>query len=458
MTVPTETYGRISNFRPAILNGLRTMETTPHLGDPFFEGHHQLFAPRVGFAWDVFGTGKTAIRSGFGMFYDQIESEFRFLTASNPPFFGLRQVDNPPFPLGFSGSAGTAPAPSVDGIEFNVRVPTRLQHSFNIQQQLTANTVFNIGYVGAHSYHLSRGSDGNSAVPQFLPGGGVFYPAVAPRKNPELSGSRLMTFNGDAYYNALQMDVVQRLTRGLRFKVSFTYSKNMDNASSIDSPGAAGNSNTSQDPEDTKAERSLSAFDIRRNLVMNFTYDLPGSPFSGAAGKLLGGWRLGAITTLADGNPFSALTGFNQSRDRARMVADRPSLAPSASLSPIEGVTSGCAGISNGEKLGTPDRWFDPCAFVLPEAGFYGNVGRNTIIGPGFANVDLTLDKSTTITERLRMNFRAEFFNILNHANFGLPTNIVFTNATGVRRGSAGRLNATAATSRQIQFGAKLTF
>jgi len=100
-----------------------------------------------------------------------------------------------------------------------------------------------------------------------------------------LAGSRLITFNGDAYYNGLQMDVIQRLTRGLRFKVSFTYSKNMDNASSFDSPGATGNTNTSENPEDTKSERSLSAYDIRRNLVMNFTYDLPGSHLTGVAGS-----------------------------------------------------------------------------------------------------------------------------------------------------------------------------
>ena len=139
---------------------------------------------------------------------------------------------------------------------------------------------------------------------------------------------------------------------------------------------------------------------------------------------------------------MTVLSGFNRSRNQANTFADRPNLRPGASNNPV---------------LGGPDRYYDPNAFELPPPGQYGNLGRNTLIGPGFWDVDFSLVKITPVGERLKAEFRAEFFNILNHANFGLPSLATF-NTDGTVRGAAGRITSTANTSRQIQLGLKVSF
>jgi hypothetical protein len=194
---------------------------------------------------------------------------------------------------------------------------------------------------------------------------------------------------------------------------------------------------------------------------MNLTYDLPWNDRRGMAGKLIGGWQLGTIATFSAGQAFTAAAGFNRSRDQQDRVADRPNLLPGADNNHTSGTTAGCGtgsqAIPSGQKLGTPERYFDPCVFALPEAGTYGNLGRNTVVGPGVATVDLSLTKITTLTERLKMDFRAEFFNLLNRANFGLPNAQVFgTNEQPA--GTAGRITSTTTTSRQIQFALKFAF
>ena len=205
---------------------------------------------------------------------------------------------------------------------------------------------------------------------------------------------------------------------------------------------ARGAPSSAQDPEDLRRDRGLSSFDVRHTLVTNFTYDLPGSQLAGALGKAIGGWQVGGIFLVNTGEPITALTGFSRSRSQNRILADRPNLR---------------AGASNNPVLGGPDRYFDSSAFELPLPGFYGNLGRNTLIGPRFVNVDLSLVKITPIGERFKIEFRAEFFNLLNRANFGLPSLAVF-NANGTVRGAAGRISETTTTSRQIQFGLKLYF
>ncbi len=458
MSVPIEASGnRISNFRVHLVNGIAFLNTQPSIGKPFYQGNHNNIAPRVGLAWDPLGDGKTSVRAGFGVFYDQIQEEFRFFTATNVPFFGLTEVRNPSFPFGLASSAGTVPTPTPDGIDFNLKTPTRLQYNFSIQRQVAANTSVTVGYVGSHSYHLTRQSDANSAVPTFPEPGVKFYPAGSPRKNPALGGARFITSDANSFYQSLQFDVIQRLSSGLRAKFSYTFAKNIDEASALTSQQTLSNPNAPQDPDRIRADRSLSGFHLKHNVATNVTYDLPGQKITGPARYALGGWQLSAIVSLSSGTPFTAQTAFSNSRDLQRTIADRPNLSSGFSNNPIEGVTAGCQGVTAGRKLGTPDLYFDPCAFVLPALGFYGNLARNTIIGPGFVNFDFSLVKMTTITERYKLDFRAEFFNLFNHANFSIPGHDLFQSNRN-RILSAGRINATNNDSRQMQFGLKLIF
>ena len=250
---------RISNFRYKWVNGLRIMDAEPTLGKPYVQSTKNNFAPRIGFAWDPFRDGKLAVRGGAGVFYDQwSEAEFIFFAAKNVPFYQNLVVNNPPFPMGFSGSVGAPPLPAAEGLDFNMEVPTRWQYSLGIQRQISSDTAFNIGYVGARSTHLKRRIDPNIAVPGRDQNGVVYYANRTPRIQPALASTRLVLSDGNGWYNSLQMDFIQRATRGLRYKVSYTFAKNMDEDSKIrptqvGPSGATGADWGAQDPYDRAA-------------------------------------------------------------------------------------------------------------------------------------------------------------------------------------------------------------
>jgi hypothetical protein len=202
------------------------------------------------------------------------------------------------------------------------------------------------------------------------------------------------------------------------------------------------------DTYDLHRDWGPSAYNIPTSASLSGTYDLPfgkGKPlannFGGFGNRLVSGWQFNTIVSLMSGFPFTPEIGSNRSGDGDTRNPDRPSLNPS---------------FSGPVVLGDPNQWFNPEAFILPTAGTYGNVGRGVYSGPGLADVDASLFKTTAITERANLQFRAEVFNVLNHTNFGTPNATVFSN--GAISPSAGLITATATTSRQIQFGLKLIF
>jgi hypothetical protein len=221
--------------------------------------------------------------------------------------------------------------------------------------------------------------------------------------------------------------------------VNYVFSKNIDDGSVTVTQG--GDNDLPQDSDSRKAERGLSNYDVRHYFVTYWTWDLPSLP----GPKVLGaGWQWNAITTLSSGNPFSAVVGFDRARARfqAGTSPQRPDLV---------------AGRSNNPILGGPDRYFDSSAFTVPEAGVFGNLGRNTLIGPGLVMVDMSVNKRLRITDRVEAQFRAEMFNALNRPNFAIPSQrTVFSNSGPV--GSAGRITSTATSARQLQLGLKLVF
>jgi hypothetical protein len=202
------------------------------------------------------------------------------------------------------------------------------------------------------------------------------------------------------------------------------------------------------DRNDLKRDWGPSALNVASEASISGRYELPFGPgkrwltnSSGIESKLVGGWQLNGIATLLSGFPFTPLIGSNRSGDGDTRNPDRPSFNPSFT-GPI--------------VLGQPGEWFNPNAFILPAAGTYGNVGRGVFNGPGLADWDASLFKTTEVSERLRLQFRAEFFNVLNRANFGTPNATVFS--SGAINASAGLITTLATAPRQIQFGLKLMF
>jgi hypothetical protein len=201
-------------------------------------------------------------------------------------------------------------------------------------------------------------------------------------------------------------------------------------------------------PFDLGADWGLATFDVRNVGVINGSYELPlgrgkafANGFGGWRDTLASGWALNSIVTLQDGFPFTPQLSFNPSNNGDTRNPVRPSLNPAFSGPVI---------------LGSPNQYFDPNAFLVPPNGTYGNLGRDTFIGPGLASLDFSLLKDTRIAEKVDLQFRAEFFNVLNHANFNTPNLIAFTSATGAPSPIAGVITSTSTTSRQTQFGLKL--
>jgi hypothetical protein len=468
-TPPYEKYGHASNLINLFTDNTLTITPTP------FTPRKANFEPRIGVAWDVFGNGKTAVRLGAGVFHEQaIITTLRVGFSSLYPFVKAYTFINPATPI---INTDNLPVANISAIRWdpNPKTPTKYQWSLNIQQQLDAHTSFSAAYVGFRGVHFLFRKEANPFKPticpcaadasnaQLLPSGTKYFPASgAVRFNPAFGSiGTNMEWGADSYYNALQLNLVHQFTKGLQFQSAYTYSKNIDTGSAS-WLGAVSGSQASgvQDPYNYNGERGLSANDIRHFFTSNITYDIPfGSKLTGVAGTLAKGWQVNALPSFNSGIPFTIRDGFNQSRDgQPGGPADRPNLVAGQSINPTSDKSIGCVGgPAAGAALGGPSLYFDPCAFVLQPVGTYGNLGRNTVVGPSQFNFDTSFSKSFNFSERTRLQFRAEFFNVLNHPNFGTLATTVFT-STGARNSSAGAITSTSTNSRQIQFGLKLGF
>jgi hypothetical protein len=315
-----------------------------------------------------------------------------------------------------------------------------MQYNFTIQRQLSQSTAVTVSYAGQRGVHMARFVDGNQAIPQILADGRKFFPTTSTTRNPNLTGVRYKVTDGQSVYNALQASLQHRTRNGMLLRVNYAFARNIDDGSVTVTQG--GDNDLPQDPDSRKAERGLSNYDVRHYFVAFWNWDLPAIP---AVPKWLGaGWQWNTIATMSAGNPFSVVVGFDQARARfqAGTSPQRPDLVAGRSTNPI---------------LGGPDRYYDTGAFTLPAPGFFGNLGRNTLIGPGLAMVDMSVNKRFRITERVSAQFRTEMFNSLNHPNFAIPSaRTVFTSSGPV--GSAGRITSTLTSARQLQLGLKLVF
>ena len=407
-----------------------------------FEADKNNFAPRVGFAWSI--GESTVLRGGYGIYYDQSPLAPAESLYFNSPFFdnniffslpGLPLTLSDPFPAFF-------PFPLPDSalaIQRDLRTGYMQHWNFNIERELGSKSILEVAYVGSKGTKLLTARDINQPQPQVLPPGLPFVP----RPDPRFDDIDLLESRGNSNYHALQTRFQQRLFHGLTSLVSYTWSKSIDDASNFFS--SAGDPNFPQNSYNVAAERGRSNFDVRHRLSLSYSYALPfGKGRQHLAGDgwvshVLSGWETHGIITLQSGRPFTvALLSELDNSGTGRSILgfganDRPNVAGNPELSNP-----------------TPERWFNTAAFAFPAPGTFGNAGRNILDGPGFQNVNASLMKNTTLTERLNLQFRAEFFNLFNHPNLNLPDNFLGSP-------TFGRISS-ARDPRHVQFGLKLLF
>jgi hypothetical protein len=351
------------------------------------------------------------------------------------------------------------------GVQGDAKTPAVQSWNFTVEQQIDTNTSVRASYVGSRGANQLISVDPNTVAAQVcasatcttggvgaargtVPQGAQYIPVAAGRPNPFLAAGFFWLSQGNTSYNALQLDVNRRFTAGFQVRGNYTWSKNLDFNSA---PTIAQGNNQPQmalDRNNLRRDWGPSALNVTHQATISGLLELPfgrgkrwGNGASGLAQVVAGGWQLNGITTMLSGFPFTPTVGSNRSGDGNTRIPDRPNLNPSFTGPVI---------------LGRPTRWFDPNAFSLPAVGTYGNMGRGVFRGPGLSSVDVSAFKNFALTERLNLQFRAEFFNALNRANFGNVNPVVFT-GTAIS-GSAGLITATTTTSRQIQFGLKLIF
>ncbi|MCH8017500.1 MAG: hypothetical protein IH917_12835 [Acidobacteria bacterium] len=256
-------------------------------------------------------------------------------------------------------------------------------------------------------------------------------------------------WDGNSSYNALRLGLSRRFSSNLQFQFAYNFSKGIDDSSNTGhSDNNGGRDEFSgwsvPDPDDKSTSHGLSGNHVAHTFSANFTYDLPCNP-SGAAGIIAGGWQINGIVTLATGPASSFNLPFDVAESQQFELSQRPELKPGASNNPV---------LSDGRD---PNAYYDVNAFERGPEGFYGNVGRNTLIAPGIATFDFGVTKKWALSEGVDLQFKTEIFNIFNRANFGAPRMQIFGGRSTLDP-TAGIITKTTTTSRQIQFALKIVF
>ncbi len=469
-----EAQGRASNYK--IVNGV--LHTTPIVGSSALSANRARFLPnpRLGFAWDVRGDGKTAVRGGVGLYHGLLDTLDYRLDQTAP--YNTAESIKTIAVSNLNFTAGVPPPPSAkvspSNVQPNLSTPTVITWSLRVEQQIAPQTSLTLGYVGWHGYHQILSEDMNEPVPAYASTGQVYYPSTA-EVNPSLANSTSWVSGGAGLYNALEVDARHSYAHGLQLRGNYTWSKNLDDGSAWNTSVSGNTPAFVSFPLNPKADWGLAATDVRQAASINGSYELPFglnraflNHSSGPVNLLAGGWTASAIFAVQAGFPFSPQLGYNPPGNGDSRNPIRPSWNPSfnGNLYPRK-----------------PTEYFNPNAFVQPTVsvpdgsggntiyGTYGNARRDSLTGPGLSDLDFSAVKNTNIAEKFDVQFRAEFFNILNRTNFLTPNEVVYSSAPTITSSggvetvtasaaspTAGVVTATSTTSRQIQFGVKLQF
>ncbi|WP_180540419.1 TonB-dependent receptor [Nevskia soli] len=402
----------------------------------FVDANYHNFAPRVGYAYKL--TNKTVIRSAFGVFYGRDENvPVARRPTNNPPYFILTtytsdQIDpNIILSQGFPSTAlnpATVVDPTVNTYLKHSPTPYTQQWNFNIQQDVGAGFVAQVGYIGSSAHDLYFPVQIDTPTP----GPGSIQ---ARRPLPQYSGDYEYGPFVSSNYNALQAQLERRFSKGLEVLAAYTWSHSIDNGSSQ----ADNDSFTPLDPFNLALDRGNSNFDVRQRFVLSSVYELPfgkGKPFfsnNRFAGAVLGGWQVTDIFSAQTGLPFTPVLAVDNTNTGTVAVPNR---------------------IANGALPSNergPQNWFDEADFVTPAQYVYGNSGRNILRGPGFRNMDVGISRFFALGERFNLEFRAEAFNIFNTPELGLP------NAT-LGQATTGTITTVVNPQRELQLALRLRF
>jgi hypothetical protein len=433
---PTEGGGRFVNFDTA-------NDVLFHVSQPYKQNFN--YEPRVGFIWDIRGNNETVLRGGYGYMVDEPVTDAVTGLAGNPPNANpVSETGSLPVATLYTTATASGLAPSA--INPNLANAYSEDYNLNLQHQVGWGTIFEVGYMGSEGKHLRVERNLNQFV---YPGGVATRPyaklAATSTIRPGAALGNIGYVDSDSLsnYNAMWFTVRKALSHGLELNSTYTWSKSMD----LNSLGSQGGY-VLQNNFDPKNNYGLSDFDVRDHFVFSGTWNLPFQ-----RNRLVEGWLLANITQLQTGNPMNVVTTSTYNGVSGTI---RPTLIgqystgvggilPSGNVSYIHGTA--CATIVSG------------CAFYAQPTGF-GNLQRNALSGPGFEDTDLSLEKTTRITEKTAFILRMDAFDLLNHVNFGNPT----LTATGSSTSTFGQIASTrnavgdAGSSRQLQFAARFQF
>jgi carboxypeptidase family protein len=498
-TVPQEVNGLISNmtniFFPHLAGSIVNCAGKLGCGgslDTFWRNKSlRDIGPRFGFAYDPFGSGKTSIRGGFGLLYEPNDPNLFFGQMDrNPPLaFDFSITGTGHFPDAFSEIAGQTTLGPAFVVEYwNNKSPHVIQYNMTVQQQLGAADVVSVGFAGSRGMNLLSVLQYNTPQGAFYNGRSLQIPTSAEliaqfgstQPNTNYSDINYAGPAGDSWYNSLQISYQRRFAAGLQTQVSYTFQKNLSTSDSGTTANQVNVGSTSgRYAWDLRTNKGLSGYDIKNTLNINYSYDLPlARGTRGIAGRLLSGWRTTGVLAMHSGHPgdisIGVPTGTN-SLNTIRVPTRHPNTNPNFSGKLILGTPSDC----------NQCKYFDPSAFIFTNCATgaagtptgpgtngimtpdciglreLGNLGRNTLVGPGSISWNPALAKNIPITEHQTLEFRMEMFNALNRANYSFPA-VSLATAAGASlagpAGTAGRITTTNSSARQIQFALKLIF